>query len=1343
MMDKQHSRRLSGKKLGILMMLVISMVFVGVYCLIDKDAVRVHADGNLQFYVGGNPKGNGETIDCITTSMSILLLNAPDGSTFKWEVVEPSVIRIDDGSAVGSASFTTTNNSINIKRISPGYSGLTVKVTSPTGSQEAYIDVHVPLEWDDDNNLEARPADYNYGLLFASGSDSEKTLQLYTDDSAIVGTPNKYWHYFRKLKYIEYAYSGDDPSTTENEALLNTVRSDVNPAYLADYVSALTWDSSDHDVVEVNEKGIITAKSAGYATITVETVTTSKNGEHEKLTFDVVVVPEVTSIADAGKGYTPDVTLTASDADGAYVIKNFEGSEIVIETNADNSALLDWHILSADGARDITDTVKDNIQVSENSKRVIFKNIKAGTYFITAVPKKESGNGYTPFPSRSKITLLKYKVIVPIKYPPDDVVLGYYSSGFHDTYSLLEYSNLPSGVFNYEINFNEQSYAKMGDSEGLIEAVSEGRATVRITKKDNEFSDRFGDYATDNSLTKFNVNKTVKVTVYGGVLLNSSLVSLPIGKQYKLELVAPENYQGQVSWTSDNPSKVSVDSSGLVTAKAEGEATIKVVLNDGTGITRQAQCIVKVVNAINSISLSANSDHIPEGGSMPITATVDPSDLTASALKWTVSDTSVAEIIPTVGSAVTIIGKKKGTVAVTAINPDNGKVGTIVVSVNPVITGISVSPTSVTVSRSSGPIQIFATCTPGLPTNEKLEWKSNNEGVAKVDENGKVTFGGESGIAYISVTTENGLTATCTIIVTQEMQEIILDKYEHTMYAGENYRLTYTIKPFSTTNSTLKWTTSDSNIATVDASGLISAKNPGTCTVTTQSTDGTGLVATCLITVIKNATSVKLDVNSVELNVGENYQLDAKVEPANSTASLFYESSNTKVAIVSSNGKITAKGKGNCVVFAKTGTGIYDYCYVEVSQQVTGLELDREEAEIKVGEMIELVAKVTPESASDMELEWSSKNEKIATVSQKGVVKGISKGATIISCTTLDGEYIAICLVTVTEADGPRTVTITVNKSATVGVKKSYQLTATVDGAEVDPSTLSWKSSNKKIAKVTKSGVVKGVAVGKCKITVKMKDGSIGSAKCTVKVITATNDIELNKTYVEIVQGRTLKLKATTSPKKTTYSPLWESSDETIATVSKKGTITALKPGDCTIKCVAKDNSEVYAVCRVHVTAPVTITSFNFSEEALVMLPGESSSIQYTISPANYTEGYTWSSDNPVVATVDSKGKVTARAVGAAKISALSDSGKKSTMNVYVVGLSKSRITLHQYESTKIKLEVDGVKSGELDIRWDTDNQSIAEMSNGKVTGKALGTTTVYCVVNGRYLACTVKVIKN
>ena len=297
----------------------------------------------------------------------------------------------------------------------------------------------------------------------------------------------------------------------------------------------------------------------------------------------------------------------------------------------------------------------------------------------------------------------------------------------------MEYSNIPAGVFDYVINYNEQQYARMGNVEGLVEAVSEGHATVRITKKTTEFNALFGSYAATNNLTNYNANNTVNVTVYGGVLLNSSLVSLPIGKQYKLELVAPENYLGQVIWSSDNPSTVTVDSNGWVTAIAEGEATVKIVLNDGTGVTRQAQCVVKVVNAINSISLSAGSDHISEGGSMPITATVDPADLTGSALMWTVSDSSIADITPTTGLAVTVIGKKQGTVAVTAINPDNGKVGTIVITVNPVITGISVSPSSVTVSRSSGPIQIFATCTPGLPANEKLEWSSSNERIAKVD----------------------------------------------------------------------------------------------------------------------------------------------------------------------------------------------------------------------------------------------------------------------------------------------------------------------------------------------------------------------------------------------------------------------------------------------------------------------------------------------------------------------------------------------------------------------------------------------------------------------------------
>ena len=91
----------------------------------------------------------------------------------------------------------------------------------------------------------------------------------------------------------------------------------------------------------------------------------------------------------------------------------------------------------------------------------------------------------------------------------------------------------------------------------------------------------------------------------------------------------------------------------------------------------------------------------------------------------------------------------------------------------------------------------------------------------------------------------------------------------------------------------------------------------------------------------------------------------------------------------------------------------------------------------------------------------------------------------------------------------------------------------------------------------------------------------------------------------------------------------------------------------------------------------------------------------------------------------------------------MTKSGKKGSVRVFVVGLSKTYLNLAQYESNKIKLEIDGAGSSALNIRWDTDNQSIADISNGTITARKVGTTKVYAVVNGRSLACTVEVVKN
>ena len=165
----------------------------------------------------------------------------------------------------------------------------------------------------------------------------------------------------------------------------------------------------------------------------------------------------------------------------------------------------------------------------------------------------------------------------------------------------------------------------------------------------------------------------------------------------------------------------------------------------------------------------------------------------------------------------------------------------------------------------------------------------------------------------------------------------------------------------------------------------------------------------------------------------------------------------------------------------------------------------------------------------------------------------------------------------------------------------------------------------------------------------------------------------------------------------------------------------------------------------VKVINPINASSITFDQYELVMIPGESHNVVASFSPGNITEPYTWTSDNPTIATVDSNGRIIANRVGTASVTLMTkNSGKKQTVVVYVVGLSHTNVTLHQYEQLKIGLQVEGQSSSNFSIRWDTENQNIAEMDrNGNLTAKATGTTRVYVVVNGRALYCTVKVIKN
>ena len=152
------------------------------------------------------------------------------------------------------------------------------------------------------------------------------------------------------------------------------------------------------------------------------------------------------------------------------------------------------------------------------------------------------------------------------------------------------------------------------------------------------------------------------------------------------------------------------------------------------------------------------------------------------------------------------------------------------------------------------------------------------------------------------------------------ISSISLDKTSLTLTEGESATLAATVKPDNATNKTVSWTSSNSSVATVDASGKVTAVAEGTATITAKAGDKT---TTCSVTVKKKTvavSSVSLDKTSLELTVGETATLVATVIPDIATdKTVSWSSSSSSVATVDDSGKVTAVAKGAAIIMAKAG----------------------------------------------------------------------------------------------------------------------------------------------------------------------------------------------------------------------------------------------------------------------------------------------------------------------------------------------------------------------------------------------------------------------------------------
>ena len=265
--------------------------------------------------------------------------------------------------------------------------------------------------------------------------------------------------------------------------------------------------------------------------------------------------------------------------------------------------------------------------------------------------------------------------------------------------------------------------------------------------------------------------------------------------------------------------------------------------------------------------------------------------------------------------------------------------------------------------------------------------------------------------------------------------EIKLSQSTLSMKKGETTVLTVTITPENATDKSVDWTSSDTKIATVDSTGKVTAVSAGTAIITCMAKDGSDKKATCEVTVtdptppkpsVVKVTKITLNKTTASVGKGKTMQLTATVTPTNATnKAVTWKSSNTKIATVSSTGKVTAKSAGTVTITctAKDGSGKKATCKVTVTEskppvkptvKVTKVTLNKKTATLSPKETLALKATVTPTNATNKAVTWKSSNTKIATVSSTGKVTAKAAGTVTITCTAKDGSgKKATCRITV------------------------------------------------------------------------------------------------------------------------------------------------------------------------------------------------------------------------------------------------------------------------------------------------------------------------------------------
>lgn len=404
----------------------------------------------------------------------------------------------------------------------------------------------------------------------------------------------------------------------------------------------------------------------------------------------------------------------------------------------------------------------------------------------------------------------------------------------------------------------------------------------------------------------------------------------------------------------------------------------------------------------------------------------------------------------------------------------------------------------------------------------------------------------------------------------------------------------------------------------------------------------------------------------------------------------------------------------------------------------------RKTVTLKPGASQQVSISITPVNLTDHTVLWTSENEYIASVSQKGLITAHAAGSTTVRAMIESGDFATL------------TVNVTGNPVKSLSVKETnveltlgstYQMEAEINYT-ADDKRVKWFSDDESIATIDETGKVTAVGYGTALITVLAVNGM--TAQATVYVPSEVTSILLDPQTLMLSPGDSRVLDAYVFPGNARNRELkWESSNYDVARVNQEGEVTAVREGACQIR--AKTENGVYALAEIIVAKVPSTLAFE-EEDIYLTRENRKCVLRPVITPKNAEDAsLTWSSSDENVALIEN-GEVVAVGFGSAVITCESENDLTASVTVHV----SEEVTDAAFEKEIYRIyvgsdpftpEITFMPEGAADriVSYSSDNEKIIRVSeDGVVTPGELGKTILRAeTAGGIRFECEVFIVED